>query len=60
MFGVEIFLGEFCYLGNVGMFCFKRKGQFLGCFGQKMDVYFGFKWGEKKRGKNRGKKRIYY
>ena len=36
MLGGEIFLGEvFRHLGNVGMFRLKRKGQLLGCFGQK-------------------------
>lgn len=52
MRGGKIFLGEvFRHLGNVGMFHLKRKGQFLGRFGQKTDVYFGPKPGEKKRGK---------
>lgn len=56
MRGGKIFLGEvFRHLGNVGMFRLKRKGQLLGRFGQKTDVYFGLKPGEKKRGKNRGK-----
>lgn len=54
MLGGEIFLGEvFRHLGNVGMFRLERKGQLLGRFGQKTDVYFGLKPGEKKRGKNR-------
>lgn len=58
MLGGEIFLGEvFRHLGNVGMFCLKRKGQLLGRFGQKTDVYFGLKPGEKKRGKKRKKER---
>lgn len=57
MLGGEIFLGEvFRHLGNVGMFCLKRKGQLLGRFGQKTDVYFGLKPGEKKRGKKRKKR----
>lgn len=61
MRGDKIFLGEvFRHLGNVGMFRLKRKGQLLGRFGQKTDVYFGLKPGEKKRGKNRGKNRIYH
>lgn len=61
MLGGEIFLGEvFRHLGNVGMFPLKRKGQLLGRFGQKTDVYFGLKPGEKKRGKKRGKNRIYH
>lgn len=57
MLGGEIFLGEvFRHLGNVGMFRLKRKGQLLGRFGQKTDVYFGLKPGEKKKRKKERKK----
>lgn len=56
MLGGDIFLGEvFRHLGNVGMFHLKRKGQFLGRFGQKTDVYFGLKPGEKKKRKKQRK-----
>lgn len=56
MLGGEIFLGEvFRHLGNVGMFRLKRKGQLLGRFGQKTDVYFGLKPGEKKEEKREEK-----
>lgn len=58
MLGGEIFLGEvFRHLGNVGMFRLKRKGQLLGRFGQKTDVYFGLKRGEKKQRKKQRKKK---